>query len=447
MKDKDKTKEQLINELAVLRQRIDKLAAAKSNYRNLLENIPQKVFYKDRDLVYVTVNPSYAEDFNLSPADCTGKTDYDFFPRELAEKYRHDDRHIMQSGKSVEFDERYIYRGEEKIVHILKAPVRDDSGNVIGILGIFWDITGRKRAEAALLENEQRFRLMFESTVELIHLVDRNGIIIETNPASLEITGYPEEELVGKCIADFFTAASRKNFEEQFSVLMAVGNSRQEVEFICKDGAVLILDCAGSAIRNKNGTIKSLVIIQRDITERKQMEEIIRHQATHDALTGLPNRMLFIDHLKLAINHARRFNEMLAIMFLDIDQFKSVNDSLGHDIGDKLLRSMAFRLKACVRNTDAIARIGGDEYNILLTEINCKEDAAMIANKLISKIKPPFIINEHELHIAMSIGISIYPDDGEDSETLLKNADIALYYVKGHGRDNYALYNHSMISK
>jgi len=147
MKDEDKTKDQLIAELAVLRQRVDELKRLKSNYKNLLTNIPQKVFYKDRDSVYVTVNPSYAEDFGVSPDRFLGKSDYDFFPRELAEKYRADDRHIMQSGTTLDFDESYFYKGQERTVHTLKAPVRDETGNIIGILGIFWDITERKSAE------------------------------------------------------------------------------------------------------------------------------------------------------------------------------------------------------------------------------------------------------------------------------------------------------------
>lgn len=301
-----------------------------------------------------------------------------------------------------------------------------------------------KVVEDELHESDERFRLMFRSAVELIHLVDKSGLILKTNPASLDITGYTEEDMLGKHLADFFTLLSQKNFETQWSKLLTEGECRQETEFICKDGAVLILDCVGSAIHDENGIIKSFLIIQRDITERKQMEEIIRHQATHDTLTGLPNRMLFMDHLTLAINHARRFGGMLAVMFMDIDFFKSVNDTLGHNIGDKLLRSIASRLKTCVRDTDTFARIGGDEYNILLTQISGAEDAAIIANKLISKIKPVFLIDGHGLSITTSIGISIYPNNGEDAETLLKHADIALYHVKEHGRDNYAVYDNSM---
>ncbi|HYA26882.1 MAG TPA: PAS domain-containing protein [Thermodesulfovibrionales bacterium] len=147
MQDEDKTKEQLINELAELRQRVDELKRLKTHYKNLLANIPQKVFYKDKGSIYVRVNPSYAKDFDISPESFIGKTDYDFFPKELAEKYRADDQHIMQSGTTVDFDESYLHKGEEKTVHTLKTPVRDDIGNIIGVLGIFWDITERKLAE------------------------------------------------------------------------------------------------------------------------------------------------------------------------------------------------------------------------------------------------------------------------------------------------------------
>jgi len=171
MQDEEKTKEQLINELAELRLRVDELKRLKSNYKNLLANMPQKVFYKNRDSVYVTVNPSYAKDFDVPPDYLVGKTDYDLFPKELAEKYRADDQHIMQSGTTIDFDESYSYRGKERAVHTLKTPVRDDTGSIIGILGIFWDITERK------LEEKNREALITELKNALSQVRQLSGML------------------------------------------------------------------------------------------------------------------------------------------------------------------------------------------------------------------------------------------------------------------------------
>ena len=171
MQNEEKTKEQLINELAELRLRVDELKRLKSNYKNLLANMPQKVFYKNRDSVYVTVNPSYAKDFDVPPDYFVGKTDYDLFPKELAEKYRADDQHIIQSGTTIDFDESYLYKGEERAVHTLKTPVRDDTGNIIGILGIFWDITERK------LEEKKREALIAELKNALSQVRQLSGML------------------------------------------------------------------------------------------------------------------------------------------------------------------------------------------------------------------------------------------------------------------------------
>lgn len=171
MQNEEKTKEQLINELAELRRRVDELESAESSYKNLLANMPQKVFYKNKDSVYVTVNPSYAKDFDVPPDYFVGKTDYDLFPKELAEKYRADDQHIIQSGTTIDFDESYLYKGEERAVHTLKTPVRDDTGNIIGILGIFWDITERK------LEEKKREALIAELKNALSQVRQLSGML------------------------------------------------------------------------------------------------------------------------------------------------------------------------------------------------------------------------------------------------------------------------------
>ncbi|MBZ0154696.1 MAG: EAL domain-containing protein [Alphaproteobacteria bacterium] len=192
-----------------------------------------------------------------------------------------------------------------------------------------------------------------------------------------------------------------------------------------------------------DGTVSKQAMIE-DVTERKELEERIRYQAYHDLLTDLPNKTLFMDRLKIALHQARRNSSLLAIMFLDLDRFKNINDTMGHTAGDQLLKDVSLRLTGCMREYDTIARIGGDEFTILLPHIFHVDDAAKTAQKILSQFTAPYTVEGHDLHITTSIGISIYPHDGEYEETLLKNADIAMYQAKEQGGNNYQFYSPSM---
>ncbi len=185
---------------------------------------------------------------------------------------------------------------------------------------------------------------------------------------------------------------------------------------------------------------KQLVRSLRYAIERKRLEETIKRMAHHDALTNLPNRMLLDDRLVVALAHARRNKEMLAVLYLDLDGFKAVNDTHGHTIGDQLLKDVAKRLTNLLRDEDTVARMGGDEFTLLLTEIKQKEDAAKVADKILNAMKEPLTLGTHTLNITTSVGIALYPSDGEDAETLLKNADTAMYKVKENGRNAYRFY-------
>ncbi len=187
--------------------------------------------------------------------------------------------------------------------------------------------------------------------------------------------------------------------------------------------------------------VDGLEIYSRDISERKGMEEEIRHMAHHDALTDLPNRRLFLDLFKIEAAQARRNKKKLAVLFLDVDRFKEINDTLGHEIGDELLKKASSRLKASIRESDTVARIGGDEFNILVSDITREEDAADVAGKIVENFRKSFMISGHELRVTCSMGISIYPDDSDETDTLLRYADIAMYSAKENGRNRYYFYN------
>src|SRR5207302_1716271 len=254
----------------------------------------------------------------------------------------------------------------------------------------------------------------------------------------------------------------------------AEGLEEREWMWVRKDGRELIVLLAVTALRNDAGAITGylhvatdvterkaaeallrkqsaaitasmdgigIVCVVRDISERTYAEEQIKHLAYHDALTGLPNRLLFKDRLTVALSHAQRNGTRLSVLFLDLDRFKVINDSLGHNIGDQLLQAVAARVQSCVRESDTVARLGGDEFTILLAHLPHGEDAALVAQKIIDAVRYPFHIEGREFFMTTSIGISLYPDDGVDAESLIKNADTAMYQAKEQGRDNYQLFN------
>ncbi len=206
----------------------------------------------------------------------------------------------------------------------------------------------------------------------------------------------------------------------------------------------IYVEITSSPLKDPAGRVIGGIEVVRDITDRKRMEELVKYQAHYDFLTDLPNRKLLMDRLIYALAQAHRSGQTLAVMFLDLDRFKAINDALGHTTGDHLLKKIAAQIKTCIRESDTVARFGGDEFAILLPQITCADDASRIAGKILSMFKKPFTIDGHELHITPSIGISICPDDGEYAETLLKHADIAMYHAKDQGKNNYQFYDQAI---
>ena len=202
-----------------------------------------------------------------------------------------------------------------------------------------------------------------------------------------------------------------------------------------------------SPVKNSEGKIIGASKIARDITQRKESQERIQYLAHYDSLTGLPNRTLLADRMKIAIGNAARYSKRLALLFVDLDRFKLVNDSLGHEIGDKLLKVAAERMQSTIRHIDTISRLGGDEFIVLLSQIVAAEDAARVAEKLIAAVSQPYRIEEHELLLTASVGISIYPDSGTEANSLLRNADASMYSAKEAGRNRYRFYSEDLTSR
>ncbi|OHC67872.1 MAG: hypothetical protein A2045_04925 [Rhodocyclales bacterium GWA2_65_20] len=301
--------------------------------------------------------------------------------------------------------------------------------------------TDRVRAEELL----HLWPKVFEASREGIVITDRHERILSVNPAVTEITGYTPDEVVGRTPRLFSSGRHDHEFYRvMWAVLATDGYWEGEIWDRRKNGEIYPKWLAISAVYNQQNQVTHYIASFTDISERKANEERIRHIAYHDPLTGLPNRLLLRDRFEQELAHARRIDSRVELLFLDLDHFKNINDTLGHAVGDKLLCAASARLKSCLRETDIISRQGGDEFVIVLSGRGVDDNIRLIARKLLDRLNEPFEIDGHTLSMSSSIGISIFPDDGDDFETLLQKADTALYQAKGGGRGTYRYFDQHM---
>lgn len=300
------------------------------------------------------------------------------------------------------------------------------------------------KINAELERSNTRLRLaekIFESANDGIVVTDVEGVIQMANPSFLKTTGYKLAEIRGLTMRILKSGQHDKLFYEMmWKTIKTTGQWTGEIWNKRKNGELYPEWLSISAIHDDQGNVILYSSVCRDLSERLKLEEKIRHQAFHDALTGLPNRLLFQDRLEKSLAVAKRTQKLLATLFLDLDGFKKINDTLGHDMGDLLLQAVAQRLLVSVRASDTVARMGGDEFTIVLTEMSTFQDAEVVAQNVLEALGEPFTLNEHVIEITVSIGISLYPQNGQDVQTLMKQADIAMYIAKGTGKNKYHFY-------
>ncbi|HVT44057.1 MAG TPA: EAL domain-containing protein [Thermoanaerobaculia bacterium] len=312
--------------------------------------------------------------------------------------------------------------------------VKDREGKTIYYEGFVHDVTERKLAEQ-ILRNQSA---AMKASIDGIAILDADGRFIYMNDAYARLYGHrAPETMLGEHWRVVHDEIELRRFEREILPQFIQNRKwRGETTGMRRDGSTFPQEISLTMVESGE-----IVCVARDITERTYAEEQIRHLAYHDALTGLPNRLLFKDRLTVALSRAQRDRAPLAVLFLDLDRFKVINDSLGHNTGDQLLQAVAARVQACLRESDTVARLGGDEFTVLLPTVTHSEDSIKIAHKILEAIRLPFILDGRDLYTTTSMGISVYPDDGSDAETLIKNADTAMYQAKEQGRDHYQLFN------
>tara|TARA_R110000787_G_scaffold242021_1_gene348159 strand:+ start:2825 stop:6550 length:3726 start_codon:yes stop_codon:yes gene_type:complete len=367
-----------------------------------------------------------------------------FYPGKYNKLVRNSVATCLSDGSPYELDAQIINaKGQRKWTRTSGQGVWSSDGELIGIHGAMQDITSIKENEASLKKLSQAV----EQSPSSVLITDVAARIEYVNETFLNQTGYTIEEVIGQNPRLLQSGKTLSNdYREMWSALKQGKAWRGEFYNKRKDGSEYVVSLMISPVRNDDGEIINYLAIEDDITEKKQDEERINYLAHHDQLTGLPNRVLLNDHFQFALNSAERNHEQLAVMFLDLDNFKTINDALGHSIGDKLLIELSQRLKSILRNDDLIGRFGGDEFIIVLpkTEGN---GAGVLAQKLIEIIGEPFYIGPYKLTCSSSIGIAIFPEDGAEVDILSKNADAAMYKVKQLSKNNFMFFTPQMQEK
>ncbi|MDD5397963.1 MAG: diguanylate cyclase [Dehalococcoidia bacterium] len=319
----------------------------------------------------------------------------------------------------------------------------------------FIDITERIQSEEALRQSESKFRFLANNTHDILWTLDLNLHTTYVSPSIKSALGFTPDERMKQDVTQQLTPESLALAQEMLVQELEYEQSGQadlnrviiiESEYYHKDGSTLWFENSITSIRDEQGILTGLQGVSRNIMERKQMEQKLKDMATHDYLTGLPNRVLLEDRFTMAAALAQRNKDRLAVMSLDLDKYKAINDTLGHTAGDLVLKIVSKRLTNIIRASDTIARVGGDEFILVMQETNQMKDTTVIAQKILDSFKELLAIDGHDVDLSTSIGIAIYPEDGLDMETLIRKSDAAMYYSKGHGRNQFKLFSDGDVS-
>jgi diguanylate cyclase (GGDEF)-like protein/PAS domain S-box-containing protein len=438
----------------------DELRGSEARFRAISDASPLGIFVSDAQGGCIYTNAAYHQISGLSFDETLGTR--------WSRAIHPDDRQrvLAEWGQAVRalapFQTEFRFlRGDHSIVWTrVNSGAMSDGMAPHGRVETVEDISERKTAEFVLqaaedrlFEERERAQVTLNSIGDAVLCTDLAGNVSYLNLVAEAMTGWSHAEALGRPLAEVFRIIDGRTREPAPSPAeRAIGQNRTvglaaDCLLVRRDGFESAIEDSAAPIHNRDGRVAGAVLVFHDVSESRAMALKMAHLAQHDFLTGLPNRVLLTERLAQAIGLAQRRRKQVALVFLDLDYFKNINDSLGHAIGDLVLQSVAARLTAAVRATDTVCRQGGDEFVILLAEIEQPLDAALVAEKLLEAFAVPHLVGKHELHVTLSIGISVYPDDGGDVDSVLQNADTAMYHAKSSGRNNYQFFRSDMNTR
>lgn len=429
---------------AIERSRAEEaLRKSEALFRTIIESTSLGVSLVDGDRINVKSNPAMQRMLGYTSDELDGMAIADFIhPDDFAEGDRLLGELLAGEREDYQIDKRFRRKdGSVFWVRLSVSSLRDAGGRPEFAVGLIDDITERR-------EMEERLRLaatVLENTIEGIFVCDAEQRIVHVNPAFTELTGFTSEDVIGRKPNVLSSGRHEKAFyERMWKQLRECGKWQGEIWNRRKSGELFAEWLNISVVRDDADSVRHYVAVFSDITSRKQTEERLNYQANHDPLTTLPNRTLFHERLTRALARSHRNRLPVALLFLDLDHFKEVNDGCGHLTGDKLLQEVGERLVSCTRQGDTVARMGGDEFTLILEDIADFRDAAVVAQKILRSLGAPFVIGDYRVGVTTSIGISLYPADGNDIQSLLRTADEAMYRAKKQGKNSYQFHSETL---
>ena len=429
------------------KQLFDALSESEERYRRMLDQLQDSYCEVDLKGNFTYVNSTMCDNLGFTREEMIGKNYREFMPASEIEDLFKAFNQVYLTGVPNPCYQHTVIRSNGDLIFTETSIdlARDKQGNAIGFRALARDVTERKMLEEELIRSEERYRTILSEIEDAYYEVDLKGNFNFVNRACARDLRYSEEELIGLNFRQVVLEDEASIVYNNFNQVYRTGEANRGFShrIIRKDGTTGYVESNVSPVRDRQRNIIGFRTVSRDITERKKLEQKLVEMATHDYLTGLPNRVLLNDRFSVAVAHARRSGCKLAVISLDVDSLKTVNDTLGHSAGDDLLRMVATRMSYALRASDTVARIGGDEFVLLLLDIHDLSDAIIITEKIMDFFKDPFVIEGHSLNASASMGIVIYPDEGKDLDILMRKADAAMYHSKKAGGNRYKVFNDS----
>ena len=435
---------------------LDALAVSEARFRAISDASPLGILVTDKQGSCLYTNAAYHRISGLSFEEALGMNWKVAIHSDDRERVFSEWQDAAQNQKPFQTEFRFLREDQCVVWTRVNAAAMRQGTKLYGYVQTVEDVTERKSedvllqdAQERLFEEKERAQVTLNSIGDGVLTTDPLGNITYLNRVAEEMTGWPWQDAAGRPLAEVFrvidgaTRQPVRNLAKLAVQQDAIVSLDIHSVLVRRDGYEAGIEDSAAPIHDRHGRVVGAVLVFHDVSDSRATALKMSHQAQHDFLTSLPNRLLLTDRLTQAIALSRRHGKKVFLLFLDLDLFKRVNDSLGHVTGDKLLQSVAQRLTACVRTSDTVCRLGGDEFVVLLLEIEHVDAAAICAEKLLAAVAVPHLIGGNEVHVTLSIGINVCPDDGWDAEAMLKNADTAMYHAKKMGRNNYQFFTQS----